>query len=59
MSMMAVDFGRPGISPQIVLEALIIKHLEKLDYRGVMAAIQENPYMQSFIGLKEFTTARV
>ena len=55
MSMMNVDFGRPGISPRIVLGALIIKHLEKLDDRGVIAAIQENIYMQYFIGLKEFT----
>jgi len=55
MSMMTTDFGRPGISPRIVLGALIIKHLEKLDDRGVIAAIQENPYMQYFIGLKEFT----
>ena len=59
MSMMTVDFGRPGISPRIVLGALIIKHLEKLDDRGVIAAIQENPYMQFFIGLKEFTTQSV
>ena len=59
MSMMTVDFGRPGVSPRIVLGALIIKHLEKLDDRGVIAAIQENPYMQFFIGLKEFTTQPV
>jgi IS5 family transposase len=59
MSMMTVDFGRPGISPRIVLGALIIKHLEKLDDRGAIAAIQENPYMQFFIGLKEFTTQPV
>jgi len=54
MSMMNIDFGRPGISPRIVLGALIIKHLEKLDDRGVISAIQENIYMQYFIGLKEF-----
>lgn len=59
MSMMTVDFGRPGISPRIVLGALIIKHLEKLDDRGVIAAIQENIYMQYFIGLKEFTVKPV
>ena len=59
MSMMTVDFGRPGISPRIVLGALIIKHIEKLDDRGVIAAIQENLYMQFFIGLKEFTTQPV
>ncbi len=54
ISMMNTDFGRPGISPRLVLGALIIKHKEKLDDRGVIAAIQENIYMQFFIGLKEF-----
>ncbi len=55
MSMMNAGFGRPGVSPRIVLGALIIKHLEKLDDRGVILAIQENIYMQYFVGLKEFT----
>jgi hypothetical protein len=55
ISMMNIKTGRPGISPRIVLGALIIKHMEKLDDRGVIAAISENPYMQFFIGLKEFT----
>jgi len=54
ISMMNSDFGRPGISPRLVLGALIIKHKEKLDDRGVIAAIQENIYMQFFVGLKEF-----
>ncbi|WP_142785122.1 IS5 family transposase [Changchengzhania lutea] len=55
ISMMNTNTGRPGISPRIVLGALIIKHMEKLDDRGVIDAISENPYMQFFIGLKEFT----
>ena len=55
MSMMNTGFGRPGVSPRTVLGALIIKHLEKLDDRGVIQAIQENIYMQYFVGLKEFT----
>ena len=46
MSMMTTNFGRPGISPRIVLGALIIKHMEKLDDRGVIAAIQENIYLR-------------
>ena len=46
MSMMTADFGRPGISPRIVLGSLIIKHKENLDDRGVIAAIQENIYMR-------------
>ncbi len=59
MSLMTADFGRPAISPRIVLGAIIIKHLEKLDDRGVILAIQENIYMQYFVGLKEFTTQPV
>ena len=55
MSMMRVDFGRPGVNPRMVLGSLIIKHLEGLDDRRVIGAIQENIYMQYFIGLKEFT----
>jgi IS5 family transposase len=54
ISKMDKEFGRPGISPRAVLGALIIKHIEKLDDRGVILAIQENPYMQFFVGLKEF-----
>lgn len=54
MSMMNIGFGRPGVSPRIVLGALIIKHLERLDDRGVIAAIQENIYMQFFVGLEGF-----
>ena len=55
MSMMDIKQGRPAVDPRIVLGAMIIKHLEKLDDRGVILAIQENIYMQYFIGLKEFT----
>ena len=55
ISMMSSDIGRPGVCPRIVLGALIIKHIEKLDDRGVISTIAENPYMQFFIGLQEFT----
>jgi IS5 family transposase len=59
IAMMNTGHGRPGVSPRIVLGALIIKHMEKLDDRGVIQAIQENIYMQYFVGLKEFTTEPV
>ena len=55
MQMMDRKMGRPGLSPRIVLGALIIKHMKKLDDRGTIEEIQENLYMQYFIGLKEFT----
>jgi len=59
ISLMNTEMGRPGISPRMVLGALIIKHKENLDDRGVIAAIQENVYMQFFVGLKEFSTAPI
>ena len=59
ISMMDSGFGRPGISPRVVLGALIIKHMEKLDDIGVIDAIQENVYMQYFVGLSEFSTKPV
>ena len=59
IAMMNTGHGRPGVSPRTVLGALIIKHLEKLDDRGVILAIQENIYMQFFVGLKEFTVEPV
>jgi hypothetical protein len=59
MSVMNLETGRPGLSPRIVLGAMIIKHLEKLDDRGTIAAIQENSYMQYFVGLEELSTHSV
>jgi len=57
--MMNQGFGRPGVAPRVVLGALIIKHMEKLDDRGTIRMIQENPYMQYFLGLKGFSIAPV
>lgn len=59
MSVMSNQTGRAAKSPRLVLGALIIKHLEYLDDRGTIDAIQENPYMQYFVGLEEFTTEQI
>jgi len=59
ISLMNTKHGRPGISPRIVLGALIIKHKENLSDEKVILAIQENVYMQFFVGLKEFQTKKV
>lgn len=56
IELMNTETGRPAISPRMVLGALIIKHKEKLDDRGVILAIQENIYMQFFVGLKGFSS---
>jgi len=59
LSLMNTNIGRPSISPRIVLGSLIIKHLENLSDEGVVLAIQENIYMQYFVGLSSFTTKPV
>ncbi len=52
LEVMDKKMGRPGLSPRMVLGALIIKYLKKLDDRGTIEKIRENPYMQYFIGLE-------
>lgn len=49
------DFGAPALSARVALGALLIKEREGLTDRGTVEAIQENPYLQFFIGLEEFT----
>jgi transposase, IS5 family len=46
--------GAPSVDARVVIGALIIKHKLKLDDRGTIALIQENPYMQYFLGFKAF-----
>ncbi len=56
ISIMHATHGRPGISPRTILGALIIKHSESLSDKKVIETIQENVYMQFFVGLAEFQT---
>jgi transposase, IS5 family len=51
--------GAPSIDARVVIGALIIKHKLKLDDRGTIEMIQENPYMQYFLGLSEFRSEAV
>ena len=48
--------GRAGLSPRIILGALIIKYLLKLDDRETVDQISENIYMQYFLGYPDFTS---
>lgn len=48
------NMGAPGIDARVIIGALIIKHIENLDDRGTIQAIQENPYMQYFLGFDQF-----
>lgn len=51
--------GAPTKDARLVLGVTIIKHIMKTDDRGVIEMIQENPYMQYFLGLEAFTYEQV
>jgi len=52
------DFGAPIVPSRTALGALLIKERLGLTDRETVEAIQENPYLQFFIGFEEFTQDR-
>lgn len=48
--------GRPPISGRVILGSVMIKHLGNLTDRETIAQIQENMYLQYFLGYSSFTT---
>jgi hypothetical protein len=48
--------GAKGVDACVVIGALIIKHIEAKDDRGTIEMIQENPYMQYFLGFDHFSS---
>ncbi len=51
---LSIETGRPALSSRIAFGAIYIKEYSNLTDEGTVAAIQENPYMQYFLGLHEF-----
>jgi transposase, IS5 family len=49
------DTGADGINPRIAIGAMIIKHMCDLSDRETVQQIQENVYMQYFIGYTSFS----
>lgn len=47
--------GRPPISGRVILGSIFIKHLGDLSDRETIAQIQENMFMQYFLGYSSFT----
>ena len=47
--------GADGINPRVALGALIIKHMCDLSDRETILQVQENMYMQYFIGFSSFS----
>lgn len=58
-SRMSKNHGRQSIDLRIVLGALLIKHIEGISDEDTIQAIQENVYMQYFVGLPRFQTQPV
>ena len=52
------DFGAPALPARIALGALLIKERLGLTDWETVEAIQENPYLQFFIGKEEFSHDR-
>lgn len=53
------DSGRTSINPRIVIGSLIIKHKLNLSDDESVRIIEENPYMQYFLGLDEFSPSQL
>jgi IS5 family transposase len=49
--------GADGINPRVVIGSLIIKHMCDLSDRETVQQIQENMYMQYFLGFSSFSDA--
>ena len=53
--LLCVDFGAPIVPSRTALGALLIKERLGLTDRETVEMIQENPYLQFFIGKEEFS----
>lgn len=51
--------GAGNINPRVAIGAIIIKHMQDLSDRETILQIQENVYLQYFIGLSSFSTEEV
>jgi transposase, IS5 family len=56
---MSIKKGAPGKNARLVIGAIIIKHMEKFSDEKTIQTIQENPFMQYFLGLSGFTNKPV
>lgn len=59
LSKMHSTMGAPTVDARIVIGAVIIKHKLNLSDQETIATIQENVYMQYFLGLEAYTPDKV
>jgi len=53
------NLGAPGKDARLVIGALIVKHKLGLSGEETIQLIRENPYIQYFLGFKEFTNNNI
>lgn len=56
---MCSNFGAPAKDARLVIGAIVIKHKLNLSDEETAEMIRENPYMQYFLGLKEYSNSYV
>ena len=59
LKVMSANKGRRALSPRLAVGAVLLKHLLNVDDRELIAQLQENVYLQYFVGLEEFQHKRV
>lgn len=52
---MSLEMGRKAIDPRVAVGTLIIKHLKQMTDEDTIEDIRENPYLQYFLGFKEYS----
>ncbi len=52
---MSLKRGRRAIDPRVAIGSLIIKHYYGLTDEATIELIKENPYLQYFLGFKEYS----
>ena len=56
-SQLNARMGRPGLDARLVLGCLLVKHYLGLSDRDTLSMIQENIYLQFFVGYRSFELA--
>lgn len=51
---MNINLGRPGINPRVAIGAFLVKHILKLSDEETLKTIQENVYVQYFLGFNTY-----
>jgi IS5 family transposase len=50
--------GRPGVDSRLAIGLLLLKHMTGTSDREIVQLVSENPYMQAFCGLDNFTAGK-